>query len=384
MIFAKSLHDLTECDIQSLIERQVAEGIFLDYKLELPDNSDESKKEFLADVSSFANTSGGCLIFGIREEDRIPVEVVGLEINPDAEINRLENIIRDGLAPRVFGIGIESVKLSDEKYIIVIQIPQSYSAPHMVVYKNSSRFFARNSAGKYQMDVHELRRAFLLSETVADRIRDFRIQRVARIIAGETPVPLVSKDRFMLILHFIPYSSFAIKQDLDLQVCTNCSREYFYPHTFLRFNLDGLVFFLESSLVREYYQSFRSGQVEYVYCGQFSKINEQPLLPSKSIEDTLINVSWNCLRYYQAISIEAPLFVLLTLSGVKGTRLELKIPYPPYFNNAQFDRDPVFIPEVMLDSFPATKEELPNVLKPLRDAMWNASGFDSSPYFKEN
>lgn len=384
MIFAKSLHDLTECDIQSLIERQVAEGIFLDYKLELPDNSDESKKEFLADVSSFANTSGGCLIFGIREEDRIPVEVVGLEINPDAEINRLENIIRDGLAPRVFGIGIESVKLSDEKYIIVIQIPQSYSAPHMVVYKNSSRFFARNSAGKYQMDVHELRRAFLLSETVADRIRDFRIERVARIIAGETPVPLDDEGRFILVLHFIPYSSFAVKQSLDLQVCTNYAREYFYPHTFLRFNLDGLVVSLESSLGGEYYQSFRSGQIEYVNCEQFYTFHEQPLLPSKSIEDTIVDVCWNCLEYFQAVMIEPPIFVLLTLSGVKGTRLAVYNHYPSYFSNATFDRDPVFIPEVMLDYFPETKEELPKALKPLRDAMWNASGFDSSPYFKEN
>lgn len=56
---------IAEADLLALISNAVSEGRTIDYKRELPGNSDGEKKEFLADVSSFANTSGGDLIFGL-------------------------------------------------------------------------------------------------------------------------------------------------------------------------------------------------------------------------------------------------------------------------------------------------------------------------------
>ena len=44
--------------------------------------------------------------------------------------------------------------------IVLVRIPRSWVSPHMVTHKGTSRFFARNSAGKYQLDVSELRTAF--------------------------------------------------------------------------------------------------------------------------------------------------------------------------------------------------------------------------------
>jgi hypothetical protein len=43
----------------------VAEGRQLDYKEQLPISSDDDKREFLGDVTSFANTAGGDLIYGV-------------------------------------------------------------------------------------------------------------------------------------------------------------------------------------------------------------------------------------------------------------------------------------------------------------------------------
>ncbi len=48
-------------------ENAVAESRSLDYKAALPSGGDEGKREFLCDVSSFANTVGGCLIYGVTE-----------------------------------------------------------------------------------------------------------------------------------------------------------------------------------------------------------------------------------------------------------------------------------------------------------------------------
>lgn len=40
----------------------------LDYKRDLPGDKDAEKKEFLADVTSFANAGGGDIVFGIVED----------------------------------------------------------------------------------------------------------------------------------------------------------------------------------------------------------------------------------------------------------------------------------------------------------------------------
>jgi predicted HTH transcriptional regulator len=59
---------IDETILQTLVSNKVAEGKKIEYKQALPGNSDSEKKEFLADVSSFANAIGGDLIFGVEEE----------------------------------------------------------------------------------------------------------------------------------------------------------------------------------------------------------------------------------------------------------------------------------------------------------------------------
>ena len=56
---------ISEPDLQSLKDTGVPEGISIEYKRELYSGSDAGVKEFLKDVSAFANTSGGHLIIEI-------------------------------------------------------------------------------------------------------------------------------------------------------------------------------------------------------------------------------------------------------------------------------------------------------------------------------
>lgn len=89
------------------MDNQVPESKTIEYKESLTDNPDSDKKEFLADVSSFANAAGGYLIYGMRENSGIASELCGLEsIDADAEIRRLDNIIRDGIKPRIPGVSL--------------------------------------------------------------------------------------------------------------------------------------------------------------------------------------------------------------------------------------------------------------------------------------
>lgn len=58
----KKINDITIDDIQSLIDNSACESKLLEYKKELKIESDSDKKEFLADISSFANCTGGDFI----------------------------------------------------------------------------------------------------------------------------------------------------------------------------------------------------------------------------------------------------------------------------------------------------------------------------------
>jgi predicted HTH transcriptional regulator len=90
----KRLAALTAEDVQDLVAARVPEGRRIEYKQKLPGRNDADKREFLADISAFANSSGGDLLFGIKEEDGLPIGIPG--INPSVLENehlRLETIL---------------------------------------------------------------------------------------------------------------------------------------------------------------------------------------------------------------------------------------------------------------------------------------------------
>jgi predicted HTH transcriptional regulator len=209
-VIHKPFDQIDKVDIESLVDNAVEEGRTIEYKQALPGNADKDKKEFLADVSSFANAAGGDLLYGVEEArdaggqpTGIPASTPGLAIpNEDTEIRRLENIIRDGIRPRIAGIHMQAVGGFANGPVLLARIPKSYAAPHMVTFQEHSRFYSRNSKGKYPLDVGEIRVAFALSESLPERIRSFRTERLARIIADETPMPLRRVP--ILVLHIIP------------------------------------------------------------------------------------------------------------------------------------------------------------------------------------
>jgi predicted HTH transcriptional regulator len=96
----KPASEITAADLQALVETKSSEGKEIDFKLTLPGKADSDRREFLYYMSSFANTIGGYLVFGIEEKAGVATALVGLEkINPDDQIRRLEEMARDGIRP---------------------------------------------------------------------------------------------------------------------------------------------------------------------------------------------------------------------------------------------------------------------------------------------
>ena len=186
----KPLDLLEESDIRALLDDEVPESKVIDYKRRLPGPSDLEKREFIRDVTSFANASGGHLVYGVAEENGVPVRIPGLPgIDPDEAILRLDSMVQTGIAPRIPGISMRAVPLKGKRFVIVVRIPKSWASPHMIT-KGSSKFYSRNSAGKYPLDVFEIRTAFSLSGSAAERMRSFRAEALGRVVAGETPAAL--------------------------------------------------------------------------------------------------------------------------------------------------------------------------------------------------
>lgn len=206
---------MTETDLVDLIGVE-PEGKSLDYKRDSVGSTDADKKEFLYDASSFANSQGGYLVFGMDEAYGLPSQIVGISNpDPDKDILRLEQMLRSGIRPAISGVSTAAVRLAGGGAAIVMRIPKSWNSPHQVTYQNVFRFYARDSNGKYMIDVDELRAVFSLSATVADKIRNFRIERSARIEGGDTPVTLL--DGGALALHVVPFSAVSIGSTFPIQ-----------------------------------------------------------------------------------------------------------------------------------------------------------------------
>ena len=110
MMIPKSLDAIDKATIDALVAARVPERRTLDYKEKLPGTGDDEKREFLYDISSFANAAGGDLIFGVRDErgsdgnpTGVPESAPGLSRrdNLSADIARLENVIQSSIAPRI-------------------------------------------------------------------------------------------------------------------------------------------------------------------------------------------------------------------------------------------------------------------------------------------
>lgn len=217
----KSLDQITEADLLTLVQAGEAESKVIEYKETLPGNADSDKKEFLYDVSSFANAAGGTLVYGMKAKDGVPVELTGLVgLNSDAEKLRLQAIIQSGLQPRIPTAEIEAATLANGNKVLLIKIQRSWFSPHMVTFKGGSKFYSRHSNGKYQLDVAELRSAFLASETVSEKLAAFRTDRLSKILNDEIPVRI--KESAKIIFHLLPLSSFSSGYSVDLKVSPVC------------------------------------------------------------------------------------------------------------------------------------------------------------------
>lgn len=378
----KLVGNIGEYDLLLLIENKVREGKTIDYKRVLPGKSDKDKIEFLKDVSSFSNTDGGDLIYGIDEKEGLPVLICGIiEENQDTLKLRLENICRDGLEPRLPHLDFHFVATA-QGLVLVIRATNSWSGPHRVKYNNHAQFYGRNTAGAYRMDVGQLRSAFTKSESIAERIRSFRNERLANLHSHNTPVKI--KQGCKMALHLIPVSAFASSDRIDISahhlklaeiqpMCIN-------PGT-NKINLDGIVSYDYSEDGRSpaYTQVFRTGIIEAVVV--FGEGDDgKKRIHSVSYEDLLIKAAQKYLQVMESLDIATPIYMYLSFLEV--TDVNFLIPYlrSSFYETVNADRDALVLPEVVINDY---EHETDKLLRPAFDMVWNSFGYSASQNYDE-
>lgn len=369
--------------VKRFVDSKIPEGKLIDYKEILSVFTGDEKKEFLADVSSFANADGGNLIYGVKEVDGIPTDISGFQVDSiDAEILKLENLIRDCTDPRIQGVLIKSITLDDGRFVMAVYIPKSFNPPHVVKIGSHWKFYSRNSKGKYQLDVSELKSIITLSSNVQERIRNFRLERISRIKNRDLQIPISDKPKF--VYHIIPFVSFMSNTVIDLAQFERANFKYdlFYNLPKI-YNYEGILIHnhQEGYNADLYVQIFRSGVIE-VYTSYLHNADKK-IVYRNSFEKELIEQIPNYLSVINYFGLTTPLVIFLTVLDIKNYKMGL-YEYERMLEmyNRPFIQNDLLLPEVYIDD--TALENLPKALKPLFDPIWNAAGHPQSPNFNSN
>jgi hypothetical protein len=188
---------------------------------------------------------------------------------------------------------------------------RSWAAPHMLTFRGHSRFYSRTSAGKYPLDVSEIRAAFVGSEAARTQLRSFRLERLARITANDGPVERTKGPR--TVLHVLPLTAVdpSVQYDVVPLEDPNILRPLYGSGWNGRINFDGALAWSPGGTDDEgrswsYTQVFRTGAIEGVDAFMLRReyLGKEHLIPSVAFEKALIEALQRNLRVLQ--KLDAP------------------------------------------------------------------------------
>lgn len=250
--------ELTEysmTDIEHLIQNEVEESIYLDYKDGRALDPDKII-EITKDVSAFANADGGIIVYGVSENKAThKPEGYAPVTNPKITKEWLEQKI-NLIQRKVDGIKIFPIRLegNPNNSIYVVKIPRSDNAPHMAL---DNKYYKRHNFSSDPMEEYEVRETFFRAQYPKLEIVNCTLQDEARK-EGDKTITFSFKA-------WIRNTSKVISKDYKLSASffnfpkdTSCN---YHPH--------------EGKLLSMYICD---------YCFRLSSPSKEPIFPSEIIE----------------------------------------------------------------------------------------------------
>lgn len=391
----KHISKLQPQDIVDLIDNSVKENINLEYKQALNISDDKGKKEFVRDVTSFFNTEGGCIIYGIqdardtnKQPTGYPDKILSVTVdNWDKLENQMYQVVRNETDPAISNLVARHLVIGADN-VIILGIPQRLGLPAMVTHHDNNNFFKRSPAGKYVVNAAGLNEMFMESLELRSQIKKFVDRRISQdlrdMIANYTLGPLY-------FMHITPFS-FLGNKFIDIKTLSRFeddhllnpirnSRSDMLPAHYSRFNFDGYKTSIRSHKDVEvsYLQVFRNGPVEFSTTA-FGLQGGMKMLQGCNLIVNTIFAILRIMELYQKLEILPPyLLNINVLHTNKVMLLAQGVSYPEDFINS----DKLSLLPVFLEKNDYSQFELFQLLNDNFDTIWQAAGKRQSPGYDE-
>lgn len=377
---AASRSGLSALDIQAMVDQQQQESRVLDFKR---DTYGADKNELRLDVAAFANTIGGSIVIGIEESDGRAASVFGIgDVDQDQEKLRLLSILNTGIEPRIAGLDIKVIDVSEGRRVIVIQVPNSWQKPHLVKINDSFRIVGRTSSGKYIYDAQQVRLAFEQAGDVGEKIGRWRDSRINDILFGGSPMPLVESP--LVAVHVVSLSAFVSGSPLGPAKIKEQASNFQPPYqsgASQRFNIDGYLSYAVSrdlSRFRSYCQVFRCGAVEGISAAVSSKVEGRQMIAASAFVDRVLLAVAAYLRGLEKAGAPPPYVVCVSLLNSAGVSLYHGSPDDFVLDNNRIDRQVARMSDVFVAG---EGGDLRDDMRACFDSLWNTCGFIGCPYY---
>lgn len=161
-------------DITALIDNEAEESVHLDFKAAGALSKDDKKKtEIAKDVSAFANSDGGIIVYGIEEQEHKAHALSYIDGNTYTK-EWLEQVIQDNIQRRIEELEIFPIRNNGDitKSIYIVKIPRSSNTPHMSADKC---YYKRNNFRSVKMEEYEVRDLFYRESTPNLRVKAYNL-----------------------------------------------------------------------------------------------------------------------------------------------------------------------------------------------------------------
>ena len=381
MLLGKNFDDIDQMIIRGLVDAGATESVHLDFKRQTYGNADGDKREILKDVTSFANCLGGHLVIGVDEKDGAASAVTPLTgIDVDQELLRLENVVRTGIEPTVVGLRMKRVQVGSGD-VIIIHVPRSFNPPHRVIFKNTNRYYSRNSSGSYELSLEELRILFGQQRTIEERAEAFVNTRFLKVQAnaGAMPMPV---EQGGMVMHLVPLPDFGADRRIDVAMLRQHDSAFcpigasgYSP----RVNLEGLVVYRGGAVCHGYTQVFRHGSLEATSASVFSVYEGNRSFGSIALPERIIRSLSSYIGGMKALEASPPILLQLSFFGMHGVQMGVDrmrvYDLPP-----PCDREEMHLPPTVITDY-RDDGNYEQIVAEQMHFLWNAFSFERCFYF---